>query len=58
MKIGDRVETVSTDRLKSFTGKKTTPGVQPKRGRPPGTGGSGSLDTRVSPKLEGGPVED
>ena len=58
LKIGDRVETVSTDRLKPFTGKETTPGVPPKRGRPLGTGGGGSPDTRVSPELEGGPVED
>jgi len=41
LQIGDRVETVSADRLKPHTGADPQPAQPPRRGRPPGTGGSG-----------------
>ena len=42
LKIGDRVETVSRDRLKPHLGEEEPQeAAPPRRGRPPGTGGCG-----------------
>ena len=41
LEIGGRVETVSADRLKPHRGEFPAVAAPPRRGRPPGSGGSG-----------------
>ncbi len=53
LQVGDRVETVAADRLKPHTGADPAPAQPPRRGRPPGSGGSG----RPGSGLEGAPVD-
>jgi len=54
LQIGDRVETVSADRLKPHKGDEPEPAVPPRRGRPPIV----SSSPPTGEDLEGGPVED
>ena len=43
LQVGDRVETFSADRIKPYSGETPTPALLPKRGRPAGSAGIGSL---------------
>ncbi len=54
LQIRDCVETVAADRLKQHSGVDPVPALPPRRGRPPGSGGSGSPGS--GSRLEGGPV--
>ena len=58
LQVGDRVETVSADRLKPHTGPPPQPAEPPRRGRPPGSGGVLGSSSATASELEGGPVED
>ncbi len=51
LQMGDRIEVVSMDRLKPFTGSAAPPAQPPHRGRPPGSVAASGL------RLEGGYVE-
>ncbi len=42
LQVGNRVEKVAADRLKPHLGEEPVPAQPPRRGRPPGSGGSGS----------------
>jgi hypothetical protein len=59
LQVGERVETVSVDRLKPHRGAApVSPTAPPRRGRPPGSGGSSSSppSPTSSPSLGGGHV--
>ena len=43
LEVGDCIEVVSADRLKPYHGREPDPALHPRRGRPPGLGGIGSL---------------
>ena len=53
LRIGDKLETVASDRLKLHSGADPVPAQPPRHGRPPGSGGVGSLGSG----LEGAPVD-
>ena len=54
LQVGDRVDTVSVDRLKPYLGASVQPQQPPRRGRPPVL----VVDSAGQPRLEGGYVEE
>jgi len=57
LKIGDKLDTVTRDRLKPHTGElPPEPAVPKRRGRPPGTGGGSGASSAAAAERTGGPV--